>query len=282
MMHGRAFVLDSERFLEMTKKVNTNNAFVRLVLGKIEGNWCIKRGCTTCGCRRFTLELEKDPEGLLKAIYELKREDVEHLDYVWTDCLELTLAYLHHLRTRPELPLICEYAEERYYEHSKWCYEMQMKYGTFKKEKTKEEKLANIAKDEEEKKAAAERKKERIRIYWDHVKSCLEVRARVMEKFDSLHSPGEKLAMIAEDKKRLPADIKDKLKGALTEKNGASLTISEETVSFCGGFLLLYGDIEENCTFDALFAAAREELQDKINAFLYSETMAAKTSKAKA
>jgi hypothetical protein len=79
-----------------------------------------------------------------------------------------------------------------------------MKYGTFKKEKTKEEKLANIAKDEEEKKAAAERKKERIRIYWDHVKSCLEVRARVMEKFDSLHSPGEKLAMIAEDKKRLP------------------------------------------------------------------------------
>lgn len=78
------------------------------------------------------------------------------------------------------------------------------KYGTYKKERTEEERKRNIEKDEEEKRAAAERKKERIRRYREYVKISREIRARVMEKFNSLRSPAEKLAMIAEDKKRLP------------------------------------------------------------------------------
>ncbi len=37
-----------------------------------------------------------------------------------------------------------------------------------------------------------------------------------------------------------------------------------------GGFLLRYGGIEVNCTFPALFEAAREDLQDKIYALLFA------------
>ncbi len=32
-----------------------------------------------------------------------------------------------------------------------------------------------------------------------------------------------------------------------------------------GGFLLVYGGIEENCTIRAVFDAGREELSDRVN-----------------
>jgi V/A-type H+-transporting ATPase subunit E len=101
-----------------------------------------------------------------------------------------------------------------------------------------------------------------------------------MVKKHAHNKPG-RIVFSAEDKKRLTSDFSNLLKEALSGKDGASLTISEETAKINGGFLLLYGDIEENCSFDALFAAAKEDLQDKINAFLYTETVAANSSSAK-
>ena len=71
------------------------------------------------------------------------------------------------------------------------------------------------------------------------------------------------------DKKRLPADISSKLSLALAEKPGASLVVSEAFASIDGGFVLKYGDIEENCSFDALFSSAKEELSDQVNAILF-------------
>jgi V/A-type H+-transporting ATPase subunit E len=100
-----------------------------------------------------------------------------------------------------------------------------------------------------------------------------------MVKKHAHNKPG-RILFSAEDKKRLPSDFSNRLKEALSGKADASLTISEETAKINGGFLLLYGDIEENCSFDALFAAEKENLQDKINAFLYTETAAAKNSAA--
>jgi V/A-type H+-transporting ATPase subunit E len=55
----------------------------------------------------------------------------------------------------------------------------------------------------------------------------------------------------------------------LSDKEGASLTLSEKTAAIDGGFLLIYGEIEENCSFDALFSASRENMQDQVNAFLF-------------
>ena len=49
------------------------------------------------------------------------------------------------------------------------------------------------------------------------------------------------------------------------------LRISEETADIRGGFILSYGDIEENCSFDTLIAASREELQDKIGELLFGQ-----------
>ena len=36
-----------------------------------------------------------------------------------------------------------------------------------------------------------------------------------------------------------------------------------------GGFLLVYGGIEENCTISAVFASKREELSDQVNRLLF-------------
>ena len=65
------------------------------------------------------------------------------------------------------------------------------------------------------------------------------------------------------DKARIPASFKETLKSS-------RLTLGEETREIDGGFILLYGDIEENCSFDALIMAAKEELQDKVRDFLFA------------
>lgn len=71
------------------------------------------------------------------------------------------------------------------------------------------------------------------------------------------------------DRKRLPADFESKINSVLSDKPGAALSLSDRTAKINGGFLLVYGDIEENCSFDALFEAAKEDLQDKVSSFLF-------------
>ena len=83
------------------------------------------------------------------------------------------------------------------------------------------------------------------------------------------HMKSGKILFSSADKERLPKDMDARLKAVLADKAGATLTISEECAPLEGGFLLIYGDIEENCSFDAMFAEAREELLDKVNSFLF-------------
>lgn len=71
------------------------------------------------------------------------------------------------------------------------------------------------------------------------------------------------------DKKRLPADFSSKISVALADKPGAALVVSEAVATIEGGFVLKYGDIEENCSFEALFSSAKEELSDQVNAILF-------------
>ena len=85
----------------------------------------------------------------------------------------------------------------------------------------------------------------------------------------ALPQAGE-MVLSPRDRERLPADFPGKLQEALPE--GASLTISARTEpGIQGGFLLVYGGIEENCTFRALFDAKEEELQDLANRVLFSD-----------
>lgn len=71
------------------------------------------------------------------------------------------------------------------------------------------------------------------------------------------------------DKNRLPSDFEQEINRNLTSIGGA-LRISEKSRTFQGGFILVYGDIEVNCTIEALFESRLDILQDKLNEFLFA------------
>lgn len=83
------------------------------------------------------------------------------------------------------------------------------------------------------------------------------------------HNKSGEILFTDADKKRLPANIETLIQTTLAEKTGVELKISEQSVIIDGGFILKYGDIEENCSFDALFSAAKDDLQDKVNTILF-------------
>ena len=94
-----------------------------------------------------------------------------------------------------------------------------------------------------------------------------EVIIRMVKKY-ALAQAGN-IVFSAADKIRLPKDFDSELTKALENRAGASLSISDETRNLDGGFILIYGEVEENCSFNALFGAAKEDLQDKVNAILF-------------
>ena len=88
-----------------------------------------------------------------------------------------------------------------------------------------------------------------------------EILSKMLEKYASGETGVIRLS--EKDLQRIPADFEKKAK----EKN---LTLSNDPVSIDGGFVLVYGDIEENCSFDALINASKETLQDKIGQILFN------------
>lgn len=78
------------------------------------------------------------------------------------------------------------------------------------------------------------------------------------------------LLFSSSDLKRLPEGFEESIREVLKEKAGATLTILTETRNIDGGFVLIYGDIEINCSFEALFLSAKEDLQDKVCQILFA------------
>ena len=70
------------------------------------------------------------------------------------------------------------------------------------------------------------------------------------------------------DLARLSSDFVAAL-NQLASEQGGSLTISNQTRSIDGGFILFYDGIEENCSFNALFETNTEVLQDQIQRLLF-------------
>lgn len=91
-------------------------------------------------------------------------------------------------------------------------------------------------------------------------KEYFDIILKMIRKY-SLKTEGE-VIFAERDLKRVPASFADGIKSF-------SLKISKETRNIDGGFVLLYGDIEENCSFDALFSAEKENLQDKVMKLLF-------------
>lgn len=90
---------------------------------------------------------------------------------------------------------------------------------------------------------------------------------KMAEKF-TLPQSGE-ILFSEKDLNRLPKDFESTLNSAVKEK-GSVLKISPETRRIDGGFVLSYGGIEENCSFEALFDSAHDTLQDKVHELLFS------------
>lgn len=70
------------------------------------------------------------------------------------------------------------------------------------------------------------------------------------------------------DLARMPDDFRGKAEKIAAQKGG-SLKFSDEPGRMEGGFLLIYGGIEENCTVRAVFDSMREELSDRVNSLLF-------------
>lgn len=74
------------------------------------------------------------------------------------------------------------------------------------------------------------------------------------------------LRFSAADLARLPADFSEQLKAVVPN---AALTISKAPAPIDGGFLLVTGEIEQNCSFESLFYSAREAMQDAAQRLLF-------------
>lgn len=92
----------------------------------------------------------------------------------------------------------------------------------------------------------------------------------LLERMVKKHAFGQtgELKLSSKDLKRLPANFMERISMGLPK--GGSLNLSQQTAEIDGGFVLVYGGIEENCSFDALFEACKEQMQDKVQGMLFS------------
>ena len=67
------------------------------------------------------------------------------------------------------------------------------------------------------------------------------------------------------DKKRFPADMMDRI----NESAKGKISLSDDSAPIDAGFILRYGGIEQNCSFDAIFASESENLSDKAGRLLF-------------
>lgn len=76
---------------------------------------------------------------------------------------------------------------------------------------------------------------------------------------------GAEMRLSAKDLARMPADFEEKLSGI-----GGKITVSKTPCDIADGFLLVYGGIDVNCTFDSLFEADADALQDLAGSMLFA------------
>ena len=87
---------------------------------------------------------------------------------------------------------------------------------------------------------------------------------------DNVQSKYGKICFSKIDLDRMPSGFDKKISDVAKEKGG-SLEVDSDPADITDGFILKYGDIEENCTFDAIFEAKRDELRDLVNKNLFNK-----------
>jgi V/A-type H+-transporting ATPase subunit E len=94
----------------------------------------------------------------------------------------------------------------------------------------------------------------------------------MMEKLlcSSVQKGDGKMYLSAKDLERMPKGFADQAAEIARDKGG-TLVVEKEAKAMDGGFILVYGGIEENCTWRALFDANHERLQDIAHEYLWRD-----------
>lgn len=91
----------------------------------------------------------------------------------------------------------------------------------------------------------------------------------LVEMAAALAEPGEgEILLNGKDLARRPKAFEADLNAAL--QAGAKLRLSDHAQPIDGGFVLKYGDIEQNCSFRAIFTARSDEMSDRARGILFS------------
>ena len=99
-------------------------------------------------------------------------------------------------------------------------------------------------------------------------KSYFEFIRKMLKKF-VLPQEGS-ICFSSNDLKRMPENFESEIMDIAAKKGGKLTLLKEGNDTIRGGFVLLYGGIEENCTFKAMFDSKKGELSDKFNVLLFS------------
>lgn len=71
------------------------------------------------------------------------------------------------------------------------------------------------------------------------------------------------------DKKRIKKDVLDEFV-KIAKDNGSTLTVSNDTANIESGFILRFGKVEGNCSFESLIDRNMDIMVDKVNDILFS------------
>lgn len=90
--------------------------------------------------------------------------------------------------------------------------------------------------------------------------------ARLFEK--NVQSQSGTMFLSEKDAARMPSDFKEKIE-KIAEEKGGQIVVSSDRAGIANGFILVYGEIEENCQMKALFEADIDRLKDIVNRQLF-------------
>lgn len=162
----------------------------------------------------------------------------------------------------------------------------QAKEECVRMEEASKEKQANLKKSQEERIASSAQLKKRQTILLAKQQIISEMIESAYKELLSL-SDSEYFVMVEKmlqkfvlakagqiyfsekDLNRMPSGFEAKIE-EIASKNGGSLTLVKEAKEVDGGFILVYGGVEENCTFRALLNAKRDDLADKVQRLLFA------------
>ncbi|HBR32943.1 MAG TPA: hypothetical protein DD733_12775 [Clostridiales bacterium] len=91
----------------------------------------------------------------------------------------------------------------------------------------------------------------------DYFKVIMELVVRYAQNGNGL------LRFSKEDLDRIPTDFEAETNKMLAGSN-KTISVSRQPVSVDGGFVIVYDDIEQNCSFDSLLNASYDEIRDEV------------------